>query len=67
MREEAFGRTFLNRGRRLDYPTLVIMPVPARAKRKLAAGLGLKALPGWWWADPVTALPCGDGRALSAH
>lgn len=62
--------------------SLVVMPILARAKRKVAAGLGssalhadsrqtdlcaylsaillaglgLNALFGWWWADPVAAL-----------
>ena len=62
--------------------SLVVMPVLARAKRRVAArlesralaadsrqtdlcawlsaillgGLGLNALWGWWWADPVAAL-----------
>lgn len=62
--------------------SLVVMPVLARAKRRVAAqlgssaltaearqtdicwylsaillaGLGLNALLGWWWADPVAAL-----------
>jgi len=62
--------------------SLVIMPILARAKRKVASGLGsraleadsrqtdlcaylsallliglgLNALLGWWWADPVAAL-----------
>ena len=62
--------------------SLLIMPLLARAKRKVAAGLGsraleadsrqtdlcaylsallllglgLNALFGWWWADPVSAL-----------
>ncbi|MGI9106418.1 MAG: cation transporter [Pyrinomonadaceae bacterium] len=62
--------------------SLVVMPLLARAKRRVAAiidsraleadsrqtdicaylsvillaGLGLNALFGWWWADPVTAL-----------
>jgi divalent metal cation (Fe/Co/Zn/Cd) transporter len=62
--------------------SLLIMPLLARAKRKVAAGLGSKALEadsrqtdlcaylsgllllglglnalfGWWWADPVSAL-----------
>lgn len=62
--------------------SLLVMPVLARAKRKVAedlgskaleadsrqtslcaylsaillAGLGLNALLGWWWADPVAAL-----------
>ena len=62
--------------------SLLIMPLLARAKRRVAAGLGSKALEadsrqtdlcaylsallllglglnalfGWWWADPVSAL-----------
>jgi divalent metal cation (Fe/Co/Zn/Cd) transporter len=62
--------------------SLIVMPVLARAKRRVAArlrsralhadsrqtdicaylsaillgGLGLNALVGWWWADPVAAL-----------
>lgn len=76
--------------------SLTIMPILARAKRKVAdglgskaleadsrqtdlcaylsaillAGLGLNALLGWWWADPVAALAmvpiiAGEGiRAL---
>ena len=62
--------------------SLMVMPVLARAKRRVAAGLGSKALEadsrqtdlcaylsailllglgmnalfGWWWADPVAAL-----------
>jgi divalent metal cation (Fe/Co/Zn/Cd) transporter len=62
--------------------SLIIMPILARAKRKVAAqiksraleadsrqtdlcvylsaislgGLGLNALFGWWWADPIAAL-----------
>ena len=62
--------------------SLLVMPVLARAKRRVAAGLGsraleadshqtylcaylsallliglgLNALLGWWWADPVAAL-----------
>jgi divalent metal cation (Fe/Co/Zn/Cd) transporter len=62
--------------------SLLIMPLLARAKRRVAAelgskalkadsrqtdicaylsaillvGLGLNALAGWWWADPVAAL-----------
>lgn len=62
--------------------SLIVMPLLARAKRKVAArlqsralhadsrqtdlcaylsaillgGLGLNALVGWWWADPVAAL-----------
>lgn len=62
--------------------SLIVMPLLARAKRKVAArlesralhadsrqtdlcaylsaillgGLGLNALAGWWWADPVAAL-----------
>jgi divalent metal cation (Fe/Co/Zn/Cd) transporter len=62
--------------------SLLVMPILARAKRKVAAGLGSKALEadsrqtdlcaylsgllliglglnalfGWWWADPVAAL-----------
>jgi divalent metal cation (Fe/Co/Zn/Cd) transporter len=62
--------------------SLVVMPILARAKRRVAAGLGSKALKadsrqtdlcaylsallliglglnalvGWWWADPVAAL-----------
>ncbi len=62
--------------------SLAVMPILARAKRKVAAGLGSKALEadsrqtdlcaylsgilllglglnalfGWWWADPVSAL-----------
>lgn len=69
-------------GMALAAVSLVVMPILARAKRKVAGaldsralaadsrqtdmcaylsaillgGLGLNALAGWWWADPVAAL-----------
>jgi len=77
---EAPGESFV--GIVLAALSLLVMPVLARAKRRVAAGLGSKALEadsrqtylcaylsallliglglnallGWWWADPVAAL-----------
>jgi divalent metal cation (Fe/Co/Zn/Cd) transporter len=73
--------------------SLLVMPVLARAKRKLApalgsraqeseaaqtslcalmsavllVGLGLNAVAGWWWADPVAALAISALAALEAR
>ncbi|MCJ7627023.1 MAG: cation transporter [Longimicrobiales bacterium] len=77
---EASEESFVGIG--LAFLSLLVMPVLARAKRRVAAGLGsraleadsrqtdlcaylsalllmglgLNALFGWWWADPVAAL-----------
>lgn len=73
--------------------SLVVMPILARAKRRVAgeldsraleadsrqtdlcaylsaillAGLGLNALVGWWWADPVAALAMVPIIAKEGH
>jgi divalent metal cation (Fe/Co/Zn/Cd) transporter len=78
--QEAPDESFV--GIALAAVSLLVMPILARAKRKVAAGLGSKALEadsrqtdlcaylsallliglglnallGWWWADPVAAL-----------
>jgi len=72
--------------------SLIVMPLLARAKRRLApvvgsramvaeasqtvlcsllsavllVGLGLNALAGWWWADPVAGLIIGGLAAVEA-
>jgi divalent metal cation (Fe/Co/Zn/Cd) transporter len=72
--------------------SLIVMPLLARAKRRLApvvgsramiaeasqtvlcsllsavllVGLGLNALAGWWWADPVAGLVIGGLAAVEA-
>ncbi len=80
VRREGSEESFVGIG--LAALSLVVMPVLARAKRKVARGLGSKALEadsrqtdlcaylsgllllglglnallGWWWADPISAL-----------
>lgn len=79
-------------GLALAAASLAVMPVLARAKRRLApalgsraaaseadqttlcallsavvlTGLGLNALLGWWWADPVAALVLGAVAAVAS-
>lgn len=80
LRQEPPETSFIGIG--LAVASLIVMPLLARAKRRVAArldsralaadarqtdlcawlsaillgGLGLNALLGWWWADPVAAL-----------